>query len=201
MLWLLPPLILERLPSRCMNGIIGPCWRCGVSDMVREDVTWVGFPIAVASWGVVAKRLARNIFPVNNCRWYMNTPQASGDRLVRLLCKPPEKIGDPTFFLYGLVLQVLHTFTKGLLQGTGVTHTGSLCLHDGNCTHRLCISDHGFAVGLCLFDGLGSLGLILMQGSFSMRYQTSLVGVLGSPSCEQPPHGHIHFPLQSKYLL
>ena len=72
------------------------------------------------------------------------------------------------------MLQVLHTFPKGLLQSMGMICTSGLCLPDCNCT-----------VGLHLLDGHGSLSLILMQGSFGIRYQPSLVGVHGGPSYEQ----------------
>ena len=51
------------------------------------------------------------------------------------------------------------------------------------------------------FASLMALGFILMQGGFSIRNQPSSVGDHESPSCEQPVHGHIHFPLQLKYLL
>ena len=97
--------------------------------------------------------------------------------------------------------QVLHTSTKELLQGIGMTCTGGLCLPDGSCSCSLCIPDHSCKEGLCLLDGLSGLGPILMQSSSGIRYQPSLVGVHGSPSCEQLPHGCIHFPLQLKYLL
>ena len=131
----------------------------------------------------------------------MSTPRLQKDRLVRLLYKPPEKIGDLTLLSLWHHAPSLHTFTKGLLQGAGVTCTGSLCLPDGDCTCGLCIPDCGCAVGLFLFDGLGSLGLILTQGGFGMRYQSSLAGVHRSLSVEQLPHDHIHFLVQSKYLL
>ena len=57
----------------------------------------MGFPIVKAVWGVVAKSMVRGMFPGSNCKGYMSTPQALGDRLVRPPHKPLEKMGDPTF--------------------------------------------------------------------------------------------------------
>ena len=44
-------------------------------------------------------------------------------------------------------------------------------------------------------------GLSLLVGSFGMKYQPPSVGVHGNPSFEQLPHGHIHLPLESKYIF
>ena len=67
----------------------------GVSAMVGGVVA-VGPPIGVASWAVVAKRAAKDTFPITNCKGYMSTPGLLWDRLVKLLHMPPERIGDPT---------------------------------------------------------------------------------------------------------
>ena len=188
-LWPLPTLIGEEgatvLDATHLTGII--VWsplETWVFPPQLEGVMGVGLPIGAAGWAVVAKRVAKDTFPISNCKGYMSTPRLLWDRLVKLLCMPLERMGDPTFLLHGFTFQVLHTLIQGLLQGTGMICTGGLHLPDGSCACSLFILDHGSAEGL-----------VLLNGSFSIRYQPSLVGVHGSPSCEQPPYGHIHFPL------
>ena len=83
------------LPVRWMASLFDPQWRWRCLWHSWRGCCGGGSPIAVASWGVVTKKPARDIFPVSNCKQYMSTLWALGDRLVRLLHKPPEKIGNP----------------------------------------------------------------------------------------------------------
>ena len=78
-LQLLPLLISERLPPGQMNDII--IWsllEMCVSLTQLEGCCRGGFPNCSGWLGVVAKREARDIFPVSNCKGYMNTPWALG---------------------------------------------------------------------------------------------------------------------------
>ena len=143
----------------------------------------MGLTIGAAGWAVVAKRVAKDTFPSATVRGTLVPPRLLWDRLVKPPHMPPERIGNPALPSLWPCIQVLHTLIKGLLQGTGTIHTGGLCLVDCSCELSLCIPDHGCA------EGIG-----LLNGGFGIRYQPFLVEVHGSPSCKQPPHGHIHFP-------
>ena len=79
-------------------------WHChlvpiggvGVSDMVGRGVAGVGFPIAVASWGWSPKGQLGTYSQLATARGTWVPHELWGDRLVRLLHKPPEKIGNHT---------------------------------------------------------------------------------------------------------
>ena len=69
--------------ERCHHLV--PIEGAGVSTTVGEEVAGLGLPIRVASWPVVAKRAAKDMFTVSNLEGYMSTPRLLQDRLV----KPP----------------------------------------------------------------------------------------------------------------
>ena len=109
-----------------MASSFDPHWRCGCLWHGQRGSCRGRFPNCSIWYGVVAKRAARDMFPVSNCKGYMSTPWALGGQPCKATPQASRK--DPPFFLYGLALQVLHTFTKGLFQGMGMICTGGLCL-------------------------------------------------------------------------
>ena len=61
-------------------------WHCcltpeegtGSANAVGQGFAGAGSLIVVDSWGEMAKRAARDMFPISNWRGYISTPQASG---------------------------------------------------------------------------------------------------------------------------
>ena len=123
-----PPWILERLPfwSDKRHHCLVPIGGAGVSTTVGEGVMGVGLPIGVASWAVIAKRAAKDMFPISNCKGTLVPPDFCGTGLLSHPTCLQKGLAIPPFLPYGLTFQVLHTLIKGPLQGTGMIHTGSL---------------------------------------------------------------------------
>ena len=184
-----------------MTSSFGPYWRCRCLWHGQRVCCGGGVPNCSGQLGDGHQKAARDMFPVSNYKGYMSTPWALGGQACKAAPQASRKDGNPTLLSLWPCTASLTYFHQGIVaRYRHDPHRWSLP-PDGNCTCSLCVLGCGCTVGLCLFDGLSSLGLILMQGGFSIRYQPSLVGVHGSPSYEQLPHGCIHFPLQSKYLL
>ena len=56
----------------------------GSANVVGKAFAGAGSHIVVDGWEEMAKRVARDMFPISNWRWYISTPQASGGRTVVL---------------------------------------------------------------------------------------------------------------------
>ena len=54
------------------------CLGMVVTDAVGQGVAGAGSPIVVDGWEDMAKRAAKDMFPISNCRGYMSIPCASG---------------------------------------------------------------------------------------------------------------------------
>ena len=63
------------LPDKWCHHLV-PIGGVGVSDTVGGGSCGGRFPNCSGHLGVVTKRVARDMFPVSNCKGYMSTPQA-----------------------------------------------------------------------------------------------------------------------------
>ena len=191
------------------------------ADAVGWGFAGAGSPIMVDSWGEMANRAARDMFPISNWRRCIGTHRLLGGRPV----VPPQrqlgKIGSLSPPQWPPFLGP-HTVPVSLLQGASRICTGGFHLPDSSRACSLSISNHGHAVALCLPDnccthhlgflngcpttslhfpnGFSGLSLVLMEGGLGIQNPLPVASIHGYHGHKQPPHGHVHLPLQTEYL-
>ena len=77
-------------------------WHCyfvpeegaGATEVAGWEITGVGSSLAMDTWGGMARRVAKDMFPISNWRGYISTPWAPGGRSVGPPCRQLGNIGS-----------------------------------------------------------------------------------------------------------